>query len=224
MSERMIYSPETIIKAYTVGIFPMAESAEADTIHFYDPKRRAVVPLDYGGGGEHTFHIPRRLLRTVRQNRFDVAIDRDFAGVIDGCAAATDKRRETWINGDIRQLYIALHKLGFAHSIEAWEGERLVGGLYGVAVRGAFFGESMFSRATDASKVALVHLVARLRAGGFTLLDAQFQTEHLTQFGIFEIDRAHFHTRLNAALAAEANLLLAEPSQGLVEAMVAGAE
>ena len=149
-----------------------------------------------------------------------VTIDADFPAVIDQCAALGDGRKETWINRDIRQLYIALHRLGFAHSIEVWRDEKLVGGLYGVALRAAFFGESMFSRQTDASKVALVHLVARLRAGGFHLLDAQFTNDHLRQFGIHEISRDRFQRRLQRALGAAATLLLDTPSDGLVARML----
>ena len=226
MAERFAFSPETLIKAYSLGVFPMADSADSRDIKFYDPDARALIPLAWQEGARHEFHLPRRLARTVRQRRFSVTVDRDFPAVIDECAALGDGRTETWINRDIRQLYIALHRLGFAHSIEVWHEERLVGGLYGVALRAAFFGESMFSRQTDASKVALVHLVARLRSGGFHLLDAQFTNDHLRQFGIHEISREQFQQRLQRALGAAANLQLDTPSDELVAMMLgpAGAD
>ena len=220
MAERFAFSPETLIKAYSLGVFPMADSADSKDIKFYDPDVRALIPLAWHEGARHEFHLPRRLARTVRQRRFTVTIDADFPAVIDQCAALGDGRRETWINRDIRQLYIALHRLGFAHSIEVWRDEKLVGGLYGVALRAAFFGESMFSRQTDASKVALVHLVARLRAGGFHLLDAQFTNDHLRQFGIHEISRDQFQRRLQRALGAAATLQLDTPSDVLVARML----
>ena len=226
MAERFAFSPETLIKAYSLGVFPMADSADSQEIKFYDPDVRAVIPLAWREGARHEFHLPRRLARTVRQPRFTVTIDRDFPAVIDQCAALGDGRNETWINRDIRQLYIALHRLGFAHSIEVWRDEKLVGGLYGVALRAVFFGESMFSRQTDASKVALVHLVARLRAGGYQLLDAQFTNDHLRQFGIHEISRAQFQQRLQRALGTAADLHLEIPSDALVAMMLgpAGAD
>ena len=222
MAERFAFSPETLIKAYSLGVFPMADSADSREIKFYDPDIRALIPLAWQEGARHEFHLPRRLARTVRKQPFTVTINRDFAAVIDECAALRDGRKETWINRDIRQLYVALHRLGFAHSLEVWKEDRLVGGLYGVALRAAFFGESMFSRRTDASKVALVHLVARLRFGGFRLLDAQFTNDHLLQFGIHEIGRERFQARLADALAHPADLHLEEDSQPMVEAMLAG--
>ena len=221
MADRFAFSPETLIKAYSLGVFPMADNADSREIKFYDPEARALIPLAWRQGARHEFHIPRRLARTVRRQPFAVTINRDFASVIDECAAIRDGRKDTWINRDIRQLYVALHRLGFAHSVEVWEGETLVGGLYGVALRAAFFGESMFSRRTDASKIALVHLVARLRAGGFRLLDAQFTNDHLLQFGIHEISRDRFQARLADALAVAGNLDLASDSQPMVEAMLA---
>ena len=222
MAERFTFSPETLIKAYSLGVFPMADSADSREIKFYDPDVRALIPLAWQEGARHEFHLPRRLARTVRKQPFTVTINRDFAAVIDECAALRDGRKETWINRDIRQLYVALHRLGFAHSLEVWKEDRLVGGLYGVALRAVFFGESMFSRRTDASKVALVHLVARLRFGGFRLLDAQFTNDHLLQFGIHEIGRERFQARLADALAHPADLHLEEDSQPMVEAMLAG--
>ena len=219
MAERFAFSPETLIMAYSLGVFPMADSADSREIKFYDPDMRTLIPLAWRQGARHEFHIPRRLARTVRRQPFAVTINRDFATVIEECAAIRDGRTDTWINRDIRQLYIALHRLGFAHSVEVWDGETLVGGLYGVALRAAFFGESMFSRRTDASKIALVHLVARLRAGGFRLLDAQFTNDHLMQFGIYELNRDMFQERLAAALATAGNLDLGADSQPMVEAM-----
>ena len=224
MATRYAFSPETLIKAYSLGVFPMADSADSREIKFYDPDVRALIPLAWQEGARHEFHLPRRLARTVRQRRFTVTVDRDFPAVIDECAALGGGRTETWINRDIRQLYIALHRLGFAHSIEVWHDEKLVGGLYGVALRAAFFGESMFSRQTDASKVALVHLVARLRAGGFHLLDAQFTNDHLRQFGIHEVSRDQFQQRLQRALGAAADLQLDTPSDDLVALMLGSAE
>ncbi|HCV88216.1 MAG TPA: leucyl/phenylalanyl-tRNA--protein transferase [Alphaproteobacteria bacterium] len=221
MADRFAFSPETLIKAYSLGVFPMADSADSHEIKFYDPEVRALIPLAWREGARHEFHIPRRLARTVRRQPFSVTINRDFATVIDECAAIRDGRNETWINRDIRKLYVALHRLGFAHSVEVWDGETLVGGLYGVALRAAFFGESMFSRRTDASKIALVHLVARLRAGGFRLLDAQFTNDHLMQFGIYELNRDMFQERLAAALAGAGDLDLGADSQPMVEDMLA---
>ena len=210
MAEVHFYAPETIIKAYALGLFPMADSHDSTDIRFYDPDMRGLIPLDDTVGGG--IHVPRRLQRRVRQNPYEITIDKDFAAVINACAAPSATRTDTWINKDIRQLYIALHKMGFAHSIEAWHGDDLVGGLYGVSLRAAFFGESMFSRMTDASKIALVHLMARLRHGGFKLLDAQFSNKHLRQFGVTEVPRVDFQGRLANAIAADASLDLDKPS------------
>lgn len=204
MSQTYAFAPETLIKAYALGVFPMADAHDSDDIRFYDPEVRALIPLDDTVG--NGIHIPRRLLRTVRKQPFMVTIDHDFPAVISGCAELADDRTDTWINKDIQVLYIALHKMGFAHSIEVWDSDKLVGGLYGVALRAAFFGESMFSRATDASKIALVHLIARLKTGGFQLLDAQFTNPHLIQFGITEISRDAFQHKLEKAMAASAEL------------------
>lgn len=204
MSQTYAFAPETLIKAYALGVFPMADAHDSDDIRFYDPEVRALIPLDDTVG--NGIHIPRRLLRTVRKQPFMVTIDHDFPAVISGCAELADDRTDTWINKDIQVLYIALHKMGFAHSIEVWDSDNLVGGLYGVALRAAFFGESMFSRATDASKIALVHLIARLKTGGFQLLDAQFTNPHLIQFGITEISRDAFQHKLEKAMAASADL------------------
>jgi leucyl/phenylalanyl-tRNA---protein transferase len=191
-------TPQLVLQAYAAGIFPMAEGADDPGLFWVEPTRRGILPLD-------AFHVPARLKRTVRSDRFTVRVDTDFSGVMEGCAAAAPGRRSTWINGEIRRLFSALHASGHAHSVEAWDEGRLVGGLYGVALGGAFFGESMFSTERDASKVALVHLVARLLRGGFTLLDTQFVTKHLAQFGAREVARAAYRERLDAALALRAD-------------------
>jgi leucyl/phenylalanyl-tRNA---protein transferase len=186
-------TPEVLLRAYACGIFPMAESADDPTLFWVEPEQRGVIPLD-------SFHISSRLARTVRSDRFIVTVNRAFDEVIDGCATPRMGRENTWINRRIRNLYTALHKLGHCHSVEAWEGDQLAGGLYGVSLGGAFFGESMFHHARDASKVALVHLVARLIAGGFVLLDTQFVTEHLRSFGAIEVPRRRYRTELDVAL------------------------
>lgn len=202
------FGPRELLACYARGIFPMADAREDARVFLIDPERRGVMPLD-------RFHIPRRLARTVRADRFEVRVDTAFAEVVNTCAEAAPDRLETWINGPIERLYNELHAQGFAHSVEAWQEGQLVGGLYGVALHGAFFGESMFSRRTDASKVALVHLIARLSAGGFKLLDAQFLTEHLARFGAEEIPRREYRRRLAQALRAEADFqLLATPTCG----------
>ena len=198
MSRRQFdITPELLIRAYRAGLFPMAESRQGDRLYWLDPEQRGVIPLN-------GFHLPRRLLRTTLSGGFQVTANRDFAAVIAACAEPAEGREETWINDDIERLFGALHRMGHAHSVEVWAGApeagQLAGGLYGVAIGGAFFGESMFSRATDASKVALVHLVARLRMFGFTLLDAQFQTSHLAQFGCHEVPRQAYKRQLAAAL------------------------
>jgi len=182
-------TPHLILRAYAAGVFPMADSAEATSVFWVDPKTRGVLPLN-------GLHIPRSLRKRVLKGGFNVTHDRDFAGVVDGCAG----RDSTWINAEIRKLFTELHELGFAHSVEVWRGSELVGGLYGVRLGSAYFGESMFSREPDASKVALVHLVARLNFGGFTLLDTQFVTEHLARLGAQEISRKAYHRQLAAAL------------------------
>ena len=186
-------TPQVLLKAYSCGIFPMAESADDPALYWIEPQHRGILPLD-------DVHIPKRLARTVRTTPFEVRCDSDFEGTIDGCAASRPGRRSTWINARIRSLYRELFALGHCHTVEVWNAERLVGGLYGVSLGGAFFGESMFSYERDASKIALVHLVARLVAGGFTLLDTQFVTDHLRQFGTVEVDRNEFQHRLDQAL------------------------
>ena len=194
-------TPQVLLKAYSCGIFPMAESADDPALYWIEPQHRGILPLT-------TIHVPRRLARTVRNETYRVSIDTDYDGVIEGCAAERVGRRSTWINSRIRLLYQELFRLGHCHTVEVWDGERLVGGLYGVALGGAFFGESMFSYARDASKVALVHLAGRLLAGGFTLLDTQFVTDHLRQFGTVEVDRDEFHRQLDGALKHAADFLL----------------
>jgi len=186
-------TPEILLRAYAAGIFPMAESAEDPELFWVDPKRRGIIPLD-------AFHVPRRLGRVVRQNVFTIRCDTAFEDVMRGCAESSDKRPNTWINDEILELYGGLFARGAAHSVECWHEGELVGGLYGVSLGSAFFGESMFSRVTDASKVALVHLVARLRHGRYRLLDTQFLTPHLAQFGGIEITRARYHRLLAEAL------------------------
>jgi leucyl/phenylalanyl-tRNA--protein transferase len=187
-------TPQVLLKAYACGIFPMAESAEDNALYWIEPERRGILPLD-------RVHVPKRLVRTIRKGGFEVRIDRSFEEVIDGCAAPRSGRRSTWINGRIRSLYRELFALRHCHTVEVWQDGELVGGLYGVHLGRAFFGESMFSRARDASKIALVYLIARLKYGGFTLLDTQFVTGHLARFGAIEVSREKFQRFLEAALA-----------------------
>lgn len=186
-------TPDLVLRAYRAGLFPMAERRDADRLYWLDPDRRGIQPLE-------AFHLPRRLARTVLSDAFEVRCDTAFAAVLEGCAASTEDRPETWINPDIERLFGALHEMGHAHSVECWQQGRLVGGLYGVVLGGAFFGESMFSRVRDASKVALVHLVARLRLGGFALLDTQFVTDHLARFGAIEVPRLEYRRLLAEAV------------------------
>jgi leucyl/phenylalanyl-tRNA---protein transferase len=186
-------TPAVLLRAYAAGVFPMAEAADDPELFWVDPTRRGIIPLD-------AFHIPRRLKRAVRRGPFEVRCDSDFASVMRGCAEASETRPSTWINAEIIRLYSALAAQGHAHSVECRHAGELIGGLYGVSLGGAFFGESMFSRVTDASKVALVHLVARLRLGRYRLLDTQFVTPHLSQFGAIEITRARYHRQLAEAL------------------------
>jgi leucyl/phenylalanyl-tRNA---protein transferase len=192
------FGADDLVACYRQGVFPMADSRHDPRVFLVDPERRGVIPLD-------RFHVPKRLARTVRGDPFQVRVDTAFEQVVEECAAVRPGRDDTWINPPIAALYRELFLRGQAHSVECWSGETLAGGLYGVALGGAFFGESMFSAARDASKVALVHLIARLRAGGYALLDAQFQTEHLAQFGAAEIGRTIYRRRLYAALARDAD-------------------
>lgn len=204
MSRRQLeITPDLVIRAYAAGVFPMAESRGSDRMYWLDPALRGVLPIDAG------FHLARRLRRTVLSGRFVVTADRDFAGAIRGCAEPAPGRADTWINGEIEGLFLELHRRGAAHSVETWQDGRLVGGLYGVALGGVFFGESMFSRVTDASKVALVHLVARLRLCGFVLCDTQFLTAHLARFGAVEIPKAEYKARLAEALTTPARWVAA---------------
>ncbi len=192
-------SAEMLLKAYRLGLFPMADSRHSDTLYWLDPRRRGIIPLD-------AFRVSRRLARTLRQDRFEVSVDRDFDAVIQACARPRADGGDTWINDDILRLYRELAEQGAAHSVECWREGRLAGGLYGVSVGGAFFGESMFSRVRDASKVALVHLAARLVGAGYRLLDTQFLTPHLALFGAVEISRGEYRRRLGEALQVEAAL------------------
>jgi leucyl/phenylalanyl-tRNA---protein transferase len=186
-------TPEILLRAYAAGIFPMAEDANDPTLFWVEPRERGIIPL-------RGFHVAKRLARTVRSDIFEIRVDQDFDAVIAGCAAPGFDREKTWISGRIRRLYGELFDAGFCHTVEVYRDDRLVGGLYGVRLQGAFFGESMFHRERDASKVALVHLVARLRKGGFTLLDTQFVTPHLAQFGASEVPRRTYKQMLRAAM------------------------
>jgi leucyl/phenylalanyl-tRNA---protein transferase len=186
-------TPQVLLKAYACGIFPMAESAEDNALYWIEPERRGILPLDQ-------VHVPKSLARTIRRGGFEVKVDNDFEGVIEGCAAPRSGRRSTWINGRIRGLYRELFALGHCHTVEVWQDGELIGGLYGVHLGRAFFGESMFSNARDASKIALVYLIARLKFGGFTLLDTQFVTGHLARFGAIEVSRQEFQRLLEGAL------------------------
>jgi leucyl/phenylalanyl-tRNA--protein transferase len=198
-------TPQILLRAYSIGMFPMAESADDEELFWVEPRERAVFPLN-------GFVVSRSLAKTVRRDVFEVRIDHDFDAVIDACAAPAPGRASTWINGEIRRLYRALFNLGAVHTVECWREGRLVGGLYGVALGAAFFGESMFHRETDASKVALTHLVARLRAGGFRLLDTQFMTSHLASLGAREISRKEYRRLLRDAMAPPAANFLAWPA------------
>lgn len=207
-----LYSPETIIKSYALGVFPMAKSRSDDRIFFVSPEKRGIIPLTRP-------RIGRSMRRLLHRPPYRLTINRAFSEVVEGCREPSATRRDSWINPPIRQLYIALHRLGFAHSIEVWQDDpadktkpRLVGGIFGVALAGAFFGESMFSRANNASKLALLQLIARLRAGGFVLLDVQFTTPHLRQFGARDISRGEFEAQLHLALATDA-LMPLTPAQ-----------
>ncbi|WP_439814448.1 leucyl/phenylalanyl-tRNA--protein transferase [Zavarzinia sp. CC-PAN008] len=191
-------TPELLLDAYARGIFPMAEHRRDDRLYWVDPERRGILPLA-------DFHVPRSLAKVVRREPYVIRIDTAFEQVVEACAEPAKGRRTTWISHRIVRLYSALHAKGHAHSIEAWDGDTLVGGLYGVRLGAAFFGESMFSRADDASKIALVHLVARMKAGGFRLLDTQFVTRHLGQFGAIEVPRPQYLGLLHAALAEQAD-------------------
>lgn len=195
-----VLTPDLLLCAYASGLFPMANDRHDPTIHWIDPRRRGVLPL-------HQFHQPKSLRKAIRRGQFEIRIDSDFAQVIEACAEVRAGRPRTWLNDELIALYRALHRRGYAHSVETWADGRLVGGLYGVSLGAAFFGESMFTRERDASKVALVALVERLRAGGYRLLDTQFVTDHLRQFGTIEVGRDEFHRRLDSALRSKADFL-----------------
>ncbi|TPP10771.1 leucyl/phenylalanyl-tRNA--protein transferase [Rhizobium glycinendophyticum] len=189
-------TPELLLRAYSIGMFPMSESADDPELFWVEPELRGIIPLD-------GFHVSRSLQKAIRKAPFDIRFDTAFDRVVEKCAEAADDRPSTWINQQIKDLYGALHRLGHAHSVEAWEGEELVGGLYGVSLGSAFFGESMFSRRTNASKICLVYLVERLRERGFTLLDTQFTTEHLKTFGAVDIPKAEYGVLLDRAMESE---------------------
>ena len=191
-------TPQILLKAYSVGIFPMAETAQDSALYWVEPDERGIIPL-------RGLRISHSLRKQIKKKSFEVRVDTAFSEVIDACAAKTKTRQSTWINARIRKLYNQLHKMEHCHSVECWRGDKLVGGLYGVKIGAAFFGESMFSRTTDASKVALVHLVARLNAGGFQLLDAQFMNPHLKTLGAVTMSKADYRELLPSAIAASAD-------------------
>nr|WP_319382356.1 leucyl/phenylalanyl-tRNA--protein transferase [uncultured Roseibium sp.] len=192
----MEITPQVLLKAYACGLFPMAESADDPGLFWLEPEQRGILPFD-------AFHLPRRLRRTIRNDVFEIRVSTDFQRVIDGCAEPMPGRQKTWINREIRRLYGELFDMGYCHTVEAWQEGNLVGGLYGVSLNGAFFGESMFTFRTDASKVCLAHLVARLFVGGYSLLDTQFVTDHLSKFGTLEVSQADYNERLSEALKLE---------------------
>jgi len=194
-------TPDLLLRAYANGVFPMAQGAESSEIFWVDPERRGIFPLA-------DFHISRSLRRVIRKQSFQITTNQDFSGVVTGCA----DHEETWINAEIFSLYTQLHQMGHAHSLEVWDGPELVGGVYGVVLGGAFFGESMFSRRTNASKIALAYLISRLRFGGFTLFDTQFLTDHLASLGAVEISHAKYHRFLDKALKIRAEFS-AQPAQ-----------
>jgi len=198
---QLVLTPALILDAYRHGLFPMAYSGESAHINWVCPEMRGQLSIP-------DLHIPRSLLKTLRRGPYEVCVNRDFAGVITECAVTDDSRPETWINDSIRSVFVDLHQHGHAHSVECWQDGDLVGGLYGLAIGGAFFGESMFSRARDASKIALVHLAARLWRGGFSLLDTQFTNDHLEQFGVYEVAHEEYVVQLNAAVKIESDFAL----------------
>jgi leucyl/phenylalanyl-tRNA--protein transferase len=199
-------TPQVLLKAYACGIFPMAESAEDPGLFWVEPEKRGIIPLD-------ELHIPRSLRKTLKRAPYEIRIDHDFGAVIDACAQETQDRPKTWINQRIRKLYRELHAIGHCHSVECWADGELAGGLYGVRLGAAFFGESMFARRTDASKVALVHLVERLRAGGFELLDTQFTNKHLVRFGAIDVPRRKYSKMLESAVSGSADFFAWRPAE-----------
>lgn len=200
----MEITPQVLLKAYACGLFPMAESADDPGLFWLEPERRGILPPE-------SFHLPKRLRRTIRNDVFEIRVSTDFQGVIDGCSEPMPGRQKTWINSEIRRLYGELFDMGYCHTVEAWSDGALVGGLYGVSLNGAFFGESMFTFKSDASKVCLAHLVARLAAGGYSLLDTQFVTDHLSKFGTQEIPQADYNKRLSDALKLETDFYALSP-------------
>lgn len=196
VSDRHAITPEILLRAYAAGMFPMAESADDPEVFWVQPKIRGIIPLD-------GFHVSKSLAKRIKQHPFDIRVNTAFDRVMEFCAEATDSRPTTWINPLILSLYKDLHRMGYTHSVEAWEGEELVGGLYGVSLGSAFFGESMFARRTDASKICLVHLVERLKARGFTLLDTQFTTDHLKTFGAIDVPRKEYEKLLDKAMQSD---------------------
>ncbi|MBK5910284.1 leucyl/phenylalanyl-tRNA--protein transferase [Rhodothalassium salexigens] len=201
-------TPDLILRAYACGLFPMADDRNSPDLFWVDPESRGILPLE-------RFHLPRSLKKTIRQNSFRVTVNTAFEAVIEGCAESRPGRENTWINDPIERIYTELHRLGAAHSVECWHGDTLAGGLYGVDLAGAFFGESMFHRVTDASKVALAHLVGRLKAGGYQLLDCQFITGHLARFGAQEVPKPLYHELLKRALKVRGNFFsLPSPCPG----------
>lgn len=198
-------TPDILLAAYARGIFPMSDDRDDPDLYWVDPQRRGIFPLEH-------FHISKSLQKAVRQQLYQVTVDKDFSAVIHACAAVAPDRRSTWINDTIIDLFEQLHAIGHAHSIECWQGDELVGGLYGVSFASVFCGESMFSIKANASKIALVYLIARLKAGGFTLLDTQFVTDHLESLGAIEISRRDYHKRLEAGLETTGNFQLLSPS------------
>ena len=197
-SSSLEITPQILLRAYACGIFPMAEGADDPTMFWIEPEMRGIIPLD-------AFHIPKRMRRTMRTTPFRLCVDTDFGGVMNACAEAAPDRPTTWINSQIHTLYRELFDMGHCHSVEVWNEDQLVGGLYGVSLGRAFFGESMFSKARDTSKMALIHLVERLNAGGYTLLDTQFITDHLKQFGTIEIPKEEYHVLLDHAMQTSAD-------------------
>jgi leucyl/phenylalanyl-tRNA--protein transferase len=191
-------TPELILRAYQAGIFPMAEDASSDALFWVSPQQRGIIPLD-------AIHISKSLRKTLKTHHYSVKVDTDFAATIEGCATAGTERDSTWINPAIRSLYGQLFDSGYVHTVEVWDGPELVGGLYGVSIGAAFFGESMFHRKTDCSKIAMAHLLARLQAGNYRLLDTQFITDHLRTFGGIEIPREDYEVRLADALGHQAD-------------------
>lgn len=205
-------TPQMMIEAYRQGIFPMAEDAADEHFNFYHPYLRGQLSIS-------DIHIPKRLWRTLKQNPYTIAIDQNFQGVIDGCAkTSSDKRDNTWINAQIRDVFIALHKEGYAHSVECYQDGELIGGLYGLAIGAVFCGESMFSTADDASKIALIHLCARLHKGGFTVLDTQFKNDHLEQFGIYEIPQENYEALIKTEMDKKSDFIL----EGISEEQMIG--